>query len=217
MGGLDILLLKLEKNGTIMDFVSLGSISDDAGIGLGIDHKDNVYITGYVSGALNTGKFITSPTYGGSKDCFIGKISQSEFIPGRSMDGPSSWAGTGSWSSGDKKIFDKEFEIPIGTTVFINPLDSNIPGKQAYQWRLSEQSTGAVIIDLKDPSYFIWNFKQPGYYNLDVQLKDSNGNEYSLSRPGFIRVIDHTAQFANGVVPHQITSNDFDAQSLYKI
>ena len=216
IGLLDALLIKLDSNGVIIDEVELGSLTNDEAIGLSIDPDLNIFITGYLTGPISTGNYETSSPEGGSADIFIGKIPHQSFIPGRSMEGVISWMGTQSWGYGDKKIYDKEFEIPLGTTVFINPIGSYIPGKKGYKWKLIEGSTGTVIIDLKDVSYFIWNFKIPGYYDLSVELLDTNGNIYTTYKKGYIRVINHRDQFKKGIVPHQITSNDFKNQSIYQ-
>jgi hypothetical protein len=214
IGSSDVLLIKLEKDGRLIDAVSSGSLAQDEGLGLALDKDQNIYLTGYISGEAVFDSLITSPTSGG-KDLFVGKIPYQRFIPGKSGDSVLSWMGNGSWNLGDRKIFDKEFEIPVGTVVFINPLDSNIPGKNGHVWRLKDTVTGETIIDIKDVAYFIWNFKIPGYYTLEIEIKDSNGNVYTDTKPGYIRVVDHTAQFTRGVVPHPITSEDFRKQSLY--
>lgn len=216
VGGLDILLLKMEEDGRIIDQVTIGSISDDEGIAISLDQDKNIYLTGYLSGTINTGKYVTSPTVGNSKDIFIGKIPSKRFIPGKSCSGPMSWVGTQSWGWSDKRIHTKEFEVPIGSTVVINPLDSNIPGKNGHNWKLIENSTGNKIVDIKDVQYFIWNFKTPGYYDLFLEIKDANGNIYKAEKKGYIRVVDHKSVFEGEIVPHQINSNDFKVQAVYE-
>jgi len=215
VGGLDILLLKMENDGRIIDQVTIGSISDDEGIAISLDQDRNIYLTGYLSGQIDTGKYVTSPTVGNSKDIFIGKIPSSRFIPGKSCSGPMSWVGTQTWGWSDKRIHSKEFEIPVGSTVVINPLDSNIPGKNGHKWKLFETSTGNKIVDIKDVQYFIWNFKTPGYYDLVLEVKDTNGNVYTTEKKGYIRVVDHKKIFEGEAVPHKINSNDFIKQSVY--
>ena len=214
-GDLDILLIKLEKNGDIIDLVSVGSLNKDEGMDICLDKEQNLYLTGYLSGSINTGKYVTSPTIGNSKDIFIGKIAHKSFIPGKSIGGITSWFGTQTWGNSEKRIHNKEFEIPIGSTVFMNPHDSNIPGKKLYKWKLTERSTGLILADIKDPSYFIWNFKTPGFYDIELEIQDSNGNMYTFLKEGYIRVVNHKDKFLGETVPHKITSKDFIDQALY--
>lgn len=216
VGDLDVLLLKLEKDGTLIDLVSTGSLSKDEGMGLSLDAQQNIYITGYLSAEIENANYITSPTVAGSNDIFIGKIPYQRYIPGRSLGGVISTVGLQSWGSGDKRIYNSEFEIPLGTTVFINPLDSNIPGKKDHKWRLIERSTGNVIVDLKNIQYFIWNFKKAGFYDIEMELLDTNNNPYKVYKDGYIRVVDHTSKFNEESVPHLITSKDFKDQSIYR-
>jgi len=215
-GGSDVILVKLEIDGTILDITTIGSIYSDEGLSISLDTGENVYLTGYLSGPAIAGYLTTSPTPGGAKNAFIGKIPHQRYIPGKSFPGPSSWLGTQSWGWSDKRIYDGEFEIPIGSTVFINPLDSNIPGKNSHKWQLIEKSTGNIVIDVKDTPYFIWTFRIPGYYSLVVEILDTNGNVYTINRDSYIRVVDHKAIFNGETVPHIVNSNDFKAQAVYE-
>lgn len=214
IGNSDILLIKLESDSSIIDITSIGSIAQDEGLSVSLDEEENIYLTGYISGSIEEDGYVTSPGSTGN-DIFIGKIPKIQFIPGKSMPGPISWMGTQSWGWSDKRIHRSEFEIPIGSTVFINPLDSNIPGKKGHKWRLIEQSTGDVVIDIKGVQYFIWTFKTAGYFNLEVEIQDTNGNVYKTTKEGYIRVVDHKAIFEGESVPHPITSKDFKQQSVY--
>ena len=214
VGAMDILLIKLESDASIIDITSLGSLAQDEGLSISLDSEENIYLTGYISGAVDTGRFVTSPSAGGT-DIFIGKIPHQLYIPGKSFDGPVSWLGTQSWGWSTKKIYQSEFEVPMGSTVFINPLDSNIPGKQSHKWQLIEKSTGSVVIDVKDVPYFIWTFRIPGYYTMVVEITDTNGNVYTSTKDSYIRVVDHKAIFQGEAVPHLINSNDFKEQAIY--
>ena len=213
-GDLDVLLIKLENDGNLLDIVSSGGLAKDEGLGICIDRDENIYLTGYISGAATFENYVTSPTSGGSQDIFIGKIPYQKFIPGNNYGNVVSWMGSQSWGWSDKRIYETEFEIPVGTTVFLNPLDSDIPGKQGHHWILSDIN-GNIIVDLKNVFYFIWTFKTPGYYTIQLSLQDTNGNTYSLNKPSYIRVVDHTAQFAGESVPHIINSNDFERLAIY--
>jgi len=215
VGASDVLLIKLEIDGTIIDITTIGSISADEGLSISLDTEENIYLTGYLSGSIITGDLLISPNPTGNNNLFVGKIPHQSYIPGKSFAGPVSWLGTQSWGYSDKRIYKGEFEIPIGTPVFINPLDSNIPGKKNHEWQLIEQSTGNVIVDVKDVPYFIWTFTVPGYFDLVITIEDTNGNIYTTTKNAYIRVVDHSAIFNGETVPHIINSNDFRDQAIY--
>ena len=213
-GDSDLILLKYDTDGLLVDVVSIGSTGADSGNGIDLDGNDNIYITGYVSGSLDANSWLVSPS-GLQKDIFIGKIPKRKYITGNSYGSIITLFGTESLSQGDVKTFNDEFEIPVGTPTIINPMDSNIPGKNNYRWTLKETVSGNVIAQIKDSLYFTWTFRTPGYYTIECVLSDSNGNDYTTLKEGFVRVIDHKKPDAQDLVPSIVNSFDYDARTIY--
>ena len=70
-GGYDIFITKYDTNGTSLWTKLLGTSAIDEGLGVAVDHSDNIYVTGYTFGNLdgNTNK--------GGKDVFLAKFNTS--------------------------------------------------------------------------------------------------------------------------------------------
>ena len=213
-GDLDIILFKYDSGGTLLDVANSGGIAKDEGISLSLDSNQNLYLTGYISGNANFNNWTTSPS--GGMDAFIGKIPSLKYNTGNKIGGVYSWFGSSTWTAGDAKIFDKEFEVPLGTTVVLNPVDSLIPGKKNHSWKLIKDESGDVIIDIKDAQSFIWTFQEVGFYHLYLEIQDSNGNVSVYDKPGYIRVIDHKNP-APGEIVNLVNSDIFRKRSIYEI
>lgn len=213
-GDSDLILLKHDTDGLLVDVVSIGSTGADSGNGIDLDTNDNIYITGYISGSLDASSWAISPS-GLQKDIFIGKIPKRKYITGNSYGSIITLFGTESLSQGDVKTFTDEFEVPVGTPVILNPMDSNIPGKNNYRWKLKDTVSGEVIAQIKDSLYFTWTFRTPGYYTIECVLSDSNGNDYVSLKEGFVRVIDHKKPDAQDLVPTIVNSFDYDVRTIY--
>ena len=212
-GNLDLVMLKYSKVGVLLDIVDAGGIAKDEGISLSIDAEDNIYLTGYISGQAQFSNWIASPS--GGEDAFIGKISNLRYQKGNKIGNPFSWFGSGAWTNGEAKLFAKEFEVPIGTTVVFNPIDSFIPGKKNHVWKLIKGETEEELINIKDTPSFIWTFNQPGFYDLYASIEDSNGNKSILDKKGYVRVIDHKNP-APGEIVDTVTSDTFRRRAIYE-
>jgi hypothetical protein len=213
-GNLDLIMFKYSNIGTLLDVVDAGGIAKDEGISLSIDNDDNIYLTGYISGESQFSNWITSPS--GGEDAFVGKISNLRYQTGNKNGNVFSWFGSGSWQAGESKIFKEEFEIPIGTTVVFNPIDSLIPGKKNHVWKLIYDGSGEEIINIKDAQSFIWTFNQPGFYTIYSSVEDSNGNVSVHDKNGYIRVIDHKNP-PPGELVLSVTSDTFRRRSIYEL
>jgi len=72
----DAFVTKLPANGSGLVFSSyLGGNSDDYGYGIAVDSGGNAYVTGYTSSTNFPTASALQPTYGGSTDAFVTKIS----------------------------------------------------------------------------------------------------------------------------------------------
>ena len=212
-GNLDLIMLKYSGVGTLLDIVDAGGIAKDEGISLSIDLEDNIYITGYISGESQFSNWVASPS--GGEDAFIAKISNLRYQKGNKIGNPFSWFGSAAWSNGEVKLFSKEFEVPLGTTVVFNPIDSFIPGKKNHVWKLIKGESDEELINIKDAQSFIWTFNQPGFYDLYSSIEDSNGNKSILDKKGYIRVIDHKNP-APGEIVNTVTSDTFRRRAIYE-
>jgi hypothetical protein len=213
-GDLDLILFKYSNGGTLLDVVDAGGITKDEGISLSLDKSDNIYLTGYISGQSQFSNWIASPS--GGEDAFVGKISNLRYQTGNKTGNVFSWFGAGAWQTGESKIFKEEFEIPIGTTVIFNPIDSLIPGKKNHIWKLIYDGDGSEIINIKDAQSFIWTFNAPGFYTLYSSVEDSNGNVSVHNNSGYIRVIDHKNP-APGESVTSVNSDTFRRRAIYEL
>jgi hypothetical protein len=214
-GGTDIYLAKFNKDGTLVDIVTAGGMNNDSGADLVLDNEENIYITGYFEGEAQFSPYIVMSPPGGSLDAFLGKIPKQRFRAGNAIGSVQSWLGSHSWSWKEEKSYQNEFEVPLATTVFINPIDSLIPGKKDHIWTLIDSENGNVIVKLKSTPYFIWTFVNPGFYTLSCELQDANGNIYQTTENGKIRVIDHKEAFAGDLKPEIVNPDDYLLRSIY--
>jgi len=214
-GGTDIYLTKFNKDGILTDIVTAGGMNNDSGADLVLDDEENIYITGYFEGESEFSPYIVMSPPGGSLDAFLGKIPKQRFRSGLKIGDVQSWSGSHSWSWKEEKIYQREFEIPIATTIFINPIDSLIPGKKDHIWTLTDTENGDVIVKIRKTPYFIWTFVNPGFYTITCQLQDANGNLYETEHKGKIRVIDHKTPFAGDLIPDVVNPEDYLLRSIY--
>lgn len=215
-GGKDIYLVKFNKDGILVDIVTAGGNLDDEGLSLVLDPEENIYITGYFEGNSDFSPWIiSSPPGGNNMNAFIGKIPKERFHPGFSIGSVQSWLGSHSWSWREERFFNREFEIPLATTIFINPIDSLIPGKKNHIWTLTYTETGEEIVKLRNTPYFIWTFVNPGFYTITCSLQDANGNVYEVQHEGKIRVIDHKTPAAGDLIPEVVNPEDYLVRSIY--
>jgi hypothetical protein len=214
-GGTDIYLTKFNKDGLLVDIVTAGGINNDSGADLVLDKEENIYITGYFEGESEFSPYIVLSPPGGSLDAFLGKIPKQRFQSGLKIGSVQSWLGSHSWSWKEEKLYNKEFEIPLATTIFINPIDSLIPGKKNHIWTLTDTETGKIIAKIRRTPYFIWTFLNPGFYTISCELQDANGNIYQTEHNGIIRVIDHKEAFAGDLKPEVVNPDDYLLRTIY--
>jgi hypothetical protein len=212
-GNLDVIMFKYDPNGTLLDIVDSGGLGRDEGMSISFDKDDNIYLTGYVTGQSNFSNWVVSP--GGGEDAFVGKISNLKYKTGKKIGDPFSLFGSQTWDIGDDKISHKEFEVPMGSTVVFNPIDSLIPGKRNHVWKLVYDASNEEIINVKDVKSFIWTFNKPGFYSLYLQVEDSNGNLSIFDKKGYIRVIDHKNPPAGEVIEY-VNSEIFRKRAIYE-
>ena len=214
-GGTDIYLTKFNKDGLLVDIVTAGGMNNDSGADLVLDSEENIYITGYFEGESEFSPYVVLSPPGGSLDAFLGKIPKQRFQTGLKIGGVQSWLGSHSWSWREDKFYQEEFEIPIATTIFINPIDSLIPGKKDHIWTLRDTESNNVIVKIRKTPYFIWTFVTPGFYTISCELQDANGNIYETEHKGKIRVIDHKTPFAGDLTPEVVNPSDYLLRSIY--
>ena len=214
-GSTDIYLSKFDPDGLLVDVITAGGINSDGGSDIVIDKEDNVYLTGYFNKISQFPDLIVNTSPDNSRSAFIGKIPRERFIPGFSFGNIVSWKGSHSWSWKENKFYENEFEIPLASTVFINPVNTLIPGKKEYVWKLTDSESGVEVITIGKSPYFIWTFTKEGSYDVYCSLQDSNGNIYETEEKGKIRVIDHKNPKAGDLIPEVVNPNDYSLRSNY--
>lgn len=73
----------------------------------------------------------------------------------------------------DTTISIRERKIPAGSSVLFTSDPSTIAGKTKFSWGLYRD--GIKVVSLTDPS-FLWTFLEPGLYDVELQITDTNGN-----------------------------------------
>jgi hypothetical protein len=212
-GASDIIVGKFSPDGLIYDIINTGGANIDEGISMDLDAEDNIYLTGYISDDVIFSNLPTQPE--GNIDSFVAKIPYKEYKNGKKIGGVYSWFGSETWSANDAKITRKEFEIPIGTTVVFNPIDSFIPGKKNHIWELKFDYTDETLINIKDAQSFIWTFNKSGFYSLYSSVEDSNGNKSVFNKEGYIRVIDHKKPSPEEIVTI-VNSDTYKQRTIYR-
>lgn len=215
-GGSDLILMKWTPTGDLIDVVIAGGILTDQGADLALDRNDNIYVTGYYEGSTAEFPpyFVQSPAFG-QQDIFLGKIPANSFKPGKAYGEIISWLGSHSWSWNDKRVYDKNFEIPVNTTVFFNPIDSYIPGKKNHVWSLYNEDTGEKLIQVRGENSLIWTFVSTGNYSVSLSMEDSNGNQIEVYKKGLVRVINHKKPDPQDLVPEIVDADDFKIRSFF--
>lgn len=214
-GGEDLFLSKFNKFGNLIDVVTAGGVYNDVGADLVLDKEGNLYITGYFTGPADFSPYHVDSNSITNIDAFVAKIAHKQFMKGNNTPMIQSWSGSHAWSWKEEKFYESEFEIPLATTIFINPSDSLIPGKKNHVWTLSDTETSEIIVKIKSVPYFIWTFVTPGFYNITCELEDSNGNLYTTEQKGKIRVIDHKEPKEGDIIPEIVTPEDYLMRSIY--
>lgn len=214
-GSTDVYISKFDVDGLLVDVITAGGVDADEGADLVIDNEDNVYVTGYFGKIAQFNGTIVNTSPDNSRSAFIGKIPRERFIPGFNFGSIVSWRGSHSWSWREQKFYENEFEIPLATTVFINPVNTLIPGKKEYLWKLIDSETQEEIVNIKKSPYFIWTFTKEGGYDIYCSLQDSNGNVYETEEKGKIRVIDHKNPKAGDLIPEVVNPEDYLLRSHY--
>jgi hypothetical protein len=215
MGGNDIYLSKFDKYGNLIDIVTAGGTNNDVGSDLVMDNEENIYLTGYYTGNSDFSPFEIDTPISNQSEAFLGKIPKTQFIKGKNIGNIQSWSGSHSWSWSENKFYKNEFEIPLASTVFINPIDSLIPGKKNHVWILSDTEKNESIVKIRKSPYFIWTFTKEGFYDISCQLEDANGNVYQTEHKGKIKVIDHKNPKAGDLIPEIVNPNDYLIRTNY--
>jgi len=176
-----------------------------------VSDKSDIYMS------ITWGNSTTAPLpfgynypYGlGSGNSQVIKAEQYKPDLGINLGGIISRPGSGAWTWCDVHSTDNYFEIPLMSTVILNNYASNIYGKQNNVWSLIDSSTDNDLLTVKSTPYFIYTFTQPGFYTVNNQVEDSQGNVYEVSKPGFIKVVDHLAKRPDDLRPEFVDSTDY--------
>ena len=98
-----------------------------------------------------------------------------------------SWWGSGAFTNNDLRVFQRHFEVPLGVPVFLIHNMSEIPGKMDTRWVVTNELTGAKVIETKDKPFLIINFLEESLYTVECWVNDSNGNPSYKKITSFVR------------------------------
>jgi hypothetical protein len=94
-----------------------------------------------------------------------------------------SFNGAFTWE--DSTVSVREKKIPAGSSVLFSSDASDIAGKTGFLWNLYHE--GSKLVSITDTS-FLWTFLEPGDYDLELEITDSNGNKQSKYSKTFVEV-----------------------------
>jgi hypothetical protein len=174
------------------------------------DPDDNVFISAYTSGATAEGFYTFGPS--------AGKVALSEQYTaelGINLGNIISRPGSGAWTWCDVHSTDGGMQVPLMSTVFFSNYASNIYGKQNNVWILTDSRTGQEILNVKSTPYFIFTFTEIGNYTIYNKVEDSAGNVYSITKPGYIEVVNHKEKNPDDRNPDQVDSFDYGVPDAF--
>jgi hypothetical protein len=94
-----------------------------------------------------------------------------------------SFNGAFTWE--DSTVSIREKKIPAGSSVLFSSDASDIAGKTGFLWNLYHE--GTKLVSVTDPS-FLWTFLEPGDYDLELEITDTNGNKQNKYNKTFVEV-----------------------------
>ena len=97
------------------------------------------------------------------------------------------WNGTGMFTN-DLRVYTGDFEVPVGVPLFFVCNHSEIPGKTDFHWKLINEQTGELVIDVKGKNFVIFTFDESAQYSIYLSLKDNNGNYSETYKKAFVNV-----------------------------
>jgi len=163
----------------------------------GINYLENSYprIAAYLQGIDPSGNrgwypvLPLAPQYAFSTDSVFGNTatatSDSYRLPVANYIGGSlTWEDT--WISIERK------QIPTGSSVLFTADSSKMAGKTSYIWSVTD-STGTKIVETLDPQ-LMWNFREPGEFDVKLSILDTNGNESIADKKEYVTVYEDTSE-----------------------
>lgn len=94
-----------------------------------------------------------------------------------------SFNGAFTWE--DSTVSVREKKIPAGSSVLFSSDASDIAGKTGFLWNLYHE--GTKLVSITDAS-FLWTFLEPGDYDLELEITDTNGNKQKKYSKTFVEV-----------------------------
>lgn len=172
-----------------------------------LDDENSIFIGGYRIGATGPTGLPIDPS--SSESSFSAFIPQYVPVTGIDLGNIISRAGSGAWTWADVHNSEGDLLVPLLSTVFFSNYASKIFGKQNNQWILKDESSGAIILDVKSIPYFIYTFVDSGYYSIQNVVQDANGNIYQISKKAFIRVVNQSIPTQSDPNPEFVNSVDY--------
>jgi uncharacterized delta-60 repeat protein len=175
-GGNDIFLVKYSSDGIKQWIEQFGSSGDDSGLGIRVDSKDNVYVTGFTEGGLD------GNTNSGKQDIFLAKFNASGF---------KLWTkqlGTPLYDSANGLAIDSSDNIYV-TGYTQGNLYTYSGGKDVFLVKFNSSGTKQWTRQFGAPSFF-----QKSQYNSSSQAVSSEdeGKKVSIDSGGNIYLTGNT-------------------------
>lgn len=85
------------------------------------------------------------------------------------------------------KIFKNGFVFPKYIPVFY--VINNISGKVYYEWIITDTKSKEEIIRVRGVPFLMWSFHKESIYEITVNIKDSNNNEFKKELKNYTQVL----------------------------
>lgn len=94
------------------------------------------------------------------------------------------------FNAGNVFLSQNTLEIHRFSVIFFQDDISPALGRKAHSWSVWSEDDGEFIAQNITYKYFNFRFENIGFYSIILNLKDTNGNDYSVTKKNFIKVIN---------------------------
>ena len=93
------------------------------------------------------------------------------------------------FSMDNVRVFDDRFDMPMLAPLFMVVDNSKMAGKTRAHWKITNEDTGQVVLDVEFFTMVI-RFGLPGNYSVEVTIWDTNDNQNYIKKEKHIRVYE---------------------------
>ncbi|OAB77957.1 T9SS type A sorting domain-containing protein [Cochleicola gelatinilyticus] len=183
-GNADGFLTRHDSNGTPLDIKGFGGFMDDVALDVAIDINDNIYITGYFTGAgpdsfdADPGPeefLLMQPSPFASRDCFIIKLDPNgDFIWAKQVSNPAAVANEDSYSI----EVDTDGNVYVGGRFAYADFDPSTDGEEIIISTGGGSSLDGFLLKLDTDGNYVWvkTFTSEGLVQINDMEFDANGD-----------------------------------------